>query len=324
MPPSSPNPDLSNLALKLLSSPPKTHPTSRRVRILFNGVYVADTCSPAENNASPPSVSSDSVAKFVWEHPYYPYYYLPWNAFPVRPAQIDNHQANDKTTKEKDVDENIKWTLLKEVRPEPPTDDTTPANPPPPHARIWQLTISSKRTTRILEFCHGPLANHVRFEFPAADQWYEEDMPIMVHPKDPFKRIDTLTSLRPVSISVALASSAGEERHVQVAHSPIAIHLYETSLPTRYYIPFSTIEQGVLRRSEMRSLCPYKGEAEYYDVVLRGEDGQEEVFKDLVWYYRAPLMECAAIAGMACFYNEKVRVEVGGVTEALDGTSPFA
>jgi uncharacterized protein (DUF427 family) len=35
--------------------------TSRRVRVLFNKKFVADT----------------KEAKFVWEHPYYPVYYLP-------------------------------------------------------------------------------------------------------------------------------------------------------------------------------------------------------------------------------------------------------
>jgi len=95
-------------------------------------------------------------------------------------------------------------------------------------------------------------------------------------------------------------------------------------LPTRYYIPFTTIDPSVLRPSELRTKCPYKGEAEYYDVVIRDKDGNEEVKKNLVWYYRAPLVECAAVAGMACFYNEKVRLEVGGVVEVLDGKSPFA
>jgi len=106
--------------------------------------------------------------------------------------------------------------------------------------------------------------------------------------------------------------------------SPASVHLYETSLPTRYYIPFTTIDPTVLRPSELRTKCPYKGEAEYYDVVLRDKDGNEEVKKNLVWYYRAPLVECAAVAWMACFYNEKVRLEVGGVVEVLDGKSPFA
>jgi len=35
--------------------------TPRRVRVLFNKKFVADT----------------TAAKFVWEHPYYPNYYLP-------------------------------------------------------------------------------------------------------------------------------------------------------------------------------------------------------------------------------------------------------
>lgn len=118
--------------------------------------------------------------------------------------------------------------------------------------------------------------------------------------------------------------SSSSSISIPIASSPSSVHLYETSLPTRYYIPFSTIDPKLLRRSETRTSCPYKGEAEYYDVVLKEEDGKEVVKKDLVWYYRAPLVECAAIAGLACFYNEKVQVEVDGVVEVLDGKSPFA
>lgn len=45
--------------------PVKTMPTSKRVRILFNGTFVADTTS----------------ALYVWEHEYYPQLYLPMESF---------------------------------------------------------------------------------------------------------------------------------------------------------------------------------------------------------------------------------------------------
>lgn len=43
-----------------------------------------------------------------------------------------------------------------------------------------------------------------------------------------------------------------------------------------------------------------------------GEEEEEEVFRDLVWYYDRPNLEVASVQGLACFYNEKVDVEVGG------------
>lgn len=45
--------------------PLKTMPTTKRVRILFNGTFVADTTS----------------ALYVWEHKYYPQLYLPMESF---------------------------------------------------------------------------------------------------------------------------------------------------------------------------------------------------------------------------------------------------
>lgn len=142
------------------------------------------------------------------------------------------------------------------------------------------------------------------------DEWYEEDTPIAVHPKDPFKRVDAIASGR--SIKVSLHGTV-------LAESPFAMHLYETMLPVRYYLPFTAINEKYLRRSKTKTLCPYKGEAEYYDIVIK-LDGEEKTFKDLVWYYTCPNMECAGIKGMACFYNEKVDLWVNGEKEQRPNT----
>lgn len=95
------------------------------------------------------------------------------------------------------------------------------------------------------------------------------------------------------------------------------MHLLETGLPTRYYMPLPSVDQSKLRKSETITKCPYKGEAEYYDVVV---DGQ--VKKDLVWYYRLPTSECAAVAGLVCFYNEKVEIVLDGEVQEVPKT-PF-
>ena len=36
-------------------------------------------------------------------------------------------------------------------------------------------------------------------------------------------------------------------------------------------------------------------------------------YEDLVWIYRTPLPECQKIAGLACFYQERVDLAVDGV-----------
>jgi uncharacterized protein (DUF427 family) len=38
----------------------------------------------------------------------------------------------------------------------------------------------------------------------------------------------------------------------------------------------------------------------------------DQTVEDLVWIYRTPVQESVRIAGLACFYNEKVDVYVDG------------
>lgn len=123
-------------------------------------------------------------------------------------------------------------------------------------------------------------------------------MPIYVHPKDPYKRIDILQSLRTVEVQVHGRT---------VAKSPSSMQLFETGLPTRFYIPLASVDQTVLRKSDLITKCPYKGDAEYYDVVVDGKEA-----KNVVWYYRLPTQESASIAGLLCFYNEKVDIVLDG------------
>lgn len=129
-----------------------------------------------------------------------------------------------------------------------------------------------------------------------------------MHPKDPYKRVDVLPSA--ANIKVALHGTT-------LAETPFSMHLYETKLPVRYYLPLTSISQQHLRPSAKgtKTQCPYKGESEYYDVALKDENGKEQVYSDLVWYYNSPNIECAGIKGMACFYNEKVDVWVDGEKE---------
>lgn len=92
-----------------------------------------------------------------------------------------------------------------------------------------------------------------------------------------------------------------------IAKAVSSVHLHETGLPVRYYISPGAVDPAHLRKSALVTKCPYKGDAEYYDVVV---DGKEH--KNLVWYYRHPTHESAAVAGLLCFYNEKVDIVLDG------------
>jgi uncharacterized protein (DUF427 family) len=134
----------------------------------------------------------------------------------------------------------------------------------------------------------------VRLDFAAMDEWLEEDEPIYVHPRDPYKRVDILASSRHVEVRI--------DGQV-VASSTQPKILFETGLPPRYYLPLSDVRLDLLQFSETKTSCPYKGTASYWHV------GDHE---DVVWIYRTPVPESQKIAGLACFYNEKVDLYVDG------------
>jgi uncharacterized protein (DUF427 family) len=153
------------------------------------------------------------------------------------------------------------------------------------------------------------LADHVRFEWDALDAWFEEDEQVYVHPRDPYKRVDVLRSSRHVVVRI--------DGQV-VADTTRPTLLFETTLPTRYYLPKPDVRLDLLTATDSTSQCPYKGTAEYYTATV---DGTEHV--DVAWWYRHPAHESAAIAGLVAFYDEKVDVEVDGVAQARPRT-PFS
>jgi uncharacterized protein (DUF427 family) len=57
-------------------------------------------------------------------------------------------------------------------------------------------------------------------------------------------------------------------------------------------------------------LCPYKGTARYWSYPTR-----EDIHEDFVWSYPTPHPESVHIAGLVCFYNERVDIEVDEVTQ---------
>ncbi len=124
------------------------------------------------------------------------------------------------------------------------------------------------------------------------DAWFEEAEPIYVHPHDPHKRIDILQSTRQVVVIIG-----GET--VAESHNPVL--LFETGLPTRYYLPRLDVRMDLLVPSDKVTGCAYKGKAQYYSVKVGNK-----VIPDIAWYYTYPAAEAFGIAGMICFFNEKV------------------
>jgi uncharacterized protein (DUF427 family) len=95
---------------------------------------------------------------------------------------------------------------------------------------------------------------------------------------------------------------------VIVADSTSPRLLFETGLPTRYYLPKTDVRMDLLRHTDTSTGCPYKGTAEYWSIDVNGRS-----HPDLAWSYKAPFAESQKIAGLIAFYNEKVALIVDGV-----------
>jgi uncharacterized protein (DUF427 family) len=230
----------------------RVEPAPRRVRGYLGEELIFDTTS----------------ARYVWEVPYYPQYYIP---------RVD---VRDEFLRDENHAQKVQFG----------------------QSRTYSL-VGNGRThesaARVFDEGDGPVAGLVRFEWDRLS-WFEEDEPIWGHPRNPYVRVDALRSHRHVTVAldgVALADT----------HSPVL--LFETGLPTRYYIDRTDVVFEHLEPSSTQTLCPYKGVTSGYWSVRAGGS----IHPDLAWTYHYPLPPVAPITGMVAFYNEKLDITVDGV-----------
>ncbi len=145
------------------------------------------------------------------------------------------------------------------------------------------------------------IASHFAFVWNTMDHWFEENEEVFVHPRDPYTRIDILPSSRRVRVEID---------GVTVADSTNASFLFETGLPTRYYLPKTDVRMDLLTRTDTTTQCPYKGVARYWSVSVN-----DEAHDDIVWGYDSPLPESQKIAGLVSFYNERLDIYVDEVLQ---------
>ncbi len=69
------------------------------------------------------------------------------------------------------------------------------------------------------------------------------------------------------------------------------------------YFPPATLNRSYVKPSPTTTVCPWKGTAHYFTVVV---DGQENA--DAAWYYPAPKSAAAAIKDHVAFWHG-VKVE---------------
>jgi len=200
-------------------------------------------------------------ALYVWEWPNYPQYYIPLADLRANLLEPEGHsQQTGRGTVE-----------LHGLR---------------------AGTVHRPRAAKVVS--DSPIAGlsgTVRFEWAAIDAWFEEDEQVFVHPRSPYVRVDALRSNRPVRV---------ELDGVRLADAGSSVMVFETGLPTRYYLGRTEVDFGPLIPTGTVTSCPYKGTTSGYWSVRAGGT----VYPDLAWSYDFPTRQLLPIAGMIAFYNE--------------------
>ncbi len=208
-------------------------------------------------------------ALYVWEWPYYPQYYIP-----LADVRQDLLDAEGHTQQTRQGAAELHGLRVGELH----------------RPRAARVLASSP-----LEGLSGT----VRFDWSVMDAWFEEDEQVFVHPRSPYTRVDALRSNRPVRV---------ELDGLVLADACSSVMVFETGLPTRYYLSRTDVDFAHLIPADTVTACPYKGTTSGYWSVRAGGT----VHKDLAWSYDFPTRQLQPIAGLIAFYNEQVDIIVDG------------
>jgi uncharacterized protein (DUF427 family) len=94
--------------------------------------------------------------------------------------------------------------------------------------------------------------------------------------------------------------------------------LFETDLPTRFYLPRDDVRLDLLEPTDNTSVCPYKGRADGY----WSWPGPPSL-PNVAWSYSSPAPAVGAVAHRVAFYNELVDLTVDGTLQERP-ESPFS
>jgi len=215
------------------------------------------------------TVFDTTRASYVWEWPFYPQYYVP-------------------------VDDIAPDVLVDEERTQRLKRGT---------AAVHGLRVGDEHrpgSERVYGSDADPgVAGTARNDWAALDAWFEEDEQVFVHPRNPYVRVDALRSRR--SLRVELDG-------VVLAESDAPVLVFETGLPTRFYVDRTDVRWPHLQRTDTETPCPYKGvTTDYWSVVIG-----DQVHAVLAWSYAFPTRQLLPIAGLVAFYDEHVDTYLDG------------
>jgi uncharacterized protein (DUF427 family) len=213
------------------------------------------------------TVLDTTNAKYVWEIAYFPQFYIP-----LEDVRKDLLESEDVTQHSPRGTVEIHSLKVGEI-----------------HKRHAAKVLRRSKIAGLDETVH--------IEWSAVDEWYEEDERVYVHPRNPYTRVDALRSTRDVRI---------ELDGTLLARSSSPVMVFETGLPTRYYLNRTEVDFSRLVPSETVTECPYKGTTTgYWSAQVGGK-----TVEDVAWTYEFPTRQLLPISGLIAFYNEKVDITV--------------
>ena len=231
------------------------------------------------------AVADTTRSIYVFEKDHLPVYYLPLDD--LRADLLEHTDHSTHCPRKGDAEY---WTIVV-----PRSDGTTRRI----ENAVWSYPVPLDGAP--------DLSGYAAFYWERVDNWFEEDEEVFVHARDPYKRIDAIRSSRHVEVRL---------HGTTVAETRRPVLLFETGLPTRYYIPKLDVRLDLLRASDTTTACPYKGVANYHSVEVPGA----EIATDIVWYYPAPIPQIPTIENHLSFYNEHVDIVVDGELQSRPNT----
>ncbi len=65
-----------------------------------------------------------------------------------------------------------------------------------------------------------------------------------------------------------------------------------------HYFPIESLKKELVVDSSTQTVCPWKGTASYYSIIINGEEN-----KDAVWYYKTPKEAAKQITNRVAFWK---------------------
>ena len=212
----------------------RIHPTEKRIRAYVAGDPIIDS----------------TRAIIVWE----PRRVVPSYAVPIGDIKADLQPAATEATAEE---------LAVEVLGAPVLDPRSGFAVHTVAGQSFDIATPTPLPNAAFVVDDPDLEGYAVVDFDAFDEWREEDELLVAHARDPFGTVDTRRSSRRVVVEIHGAT---------VADSTNSVMLFETFLPTRYYLPREDVRMDLLEPTDTQTACAYKG----VRFVLVGECGRHD------------------------------------------------